>query len=69
MNSSLIGHDIGSTPTAVANMTTMMDKYGESKKALIIVPIDGAFLVGIIYQPATVWFISKFVENPNPLVP
>ena len=29
----------------------------------MIVPIVGAFLVDIIYQPATVWFIKTFVEG------
>lgn len=61
LNSSLIGHDIGSTPTAVANMTTMMDKYGESKKALIIVPIVGAFLIDVFYQPFVIYMINKLL--------
>ena len=45
MSAGLIGHDLGSTPTAVANMTTIHTKYGVSRKALIIVPIVGAFLI------------------------
>jgi ESS family glutamate:Na+ symporter len=40
-----------------------------SRRAFMIVPIVGAFLVDIIYQPATLWFIKTFVENPNPLAP
>ena len=58
MCSGLIGHDIGSTPTAVANMTTIMEKYGPSRKALIIVPIVGAFLIDVFYQPFVVWCIN-----------
>lgn len=60
MCSGLIDHDIGSTPTAVANMTTIMDKYGPSRKALIIVPIVGAFLIDVFYQPFVVWCINIF---------
>lgn len=51
MSAGLIGHDLGSTPTAVANMTTIHAKYGVSRKALIIVPIIGAFLIDVFYQP------------------
>ena len=65
MCSGLIGHDIGSTPTAVANMTTLQDKYGESKKAMIIVPIVGAFLIDVFYQPFVIFCINLFVENLN----
>ena len=62
MCSGLIGHDIGSTPTAVANMTTIMDKYGPSKKALIIVPIVGAFLIDVFYQPFVVYCINIYAK-------
>lgn len=58
MCSGLIGHDIGSTPTAVANMTTIHAKYGVSQKALIIVPIVGAFLIDVFYQPFVIWVIN-----------
>ena len=61
MCSGLIGHDIGSTPTAVANMTTIHSVYGVSKKALIIVPIVGAFLIDVFYQPFVVWFINMYL--------
>ena len=60
MCAGLIGHDIGSTPTAVANMTTIQAKYGESRKALIIVPIVGAFLIDVFYQPFVIWCINIF---------
>ena len=63
MCAGLIGHDLGSTPTAVANMTTIQSRYGPSRKAMIIVPIIGAFLIDVFYQPFVVWFISAFVPN------
>ncbi len=62
MCSGLIGHDIGSTPTAVANMTTIMAKYGPSRKALIIVPIVGAFLIDVFYQPFVIWCINIYAR-------
>ena len=63
MCSGLCGHGLGATPSAIVNMTAINEKYGMSRKAMMIVPIVGAFLVDIIYQPATVWFIKTFVEN------
>ena len=60
-----IGHGIGATPTAIVNMTAVNDRYGHSRKAMIIVPIVGAFLVDIIYHPTTIWFIRTFVEDRN----
>jgi len=63
MCSGLCGHGLGATPSAIVNMTAINEKYGMSRKAMMIVPIVGAFLVDIIYQPATVWFIKTFVEG------
>lgn len=69
MCAGLLGHGLGATPTAIVNMTATTEEYGMSRRAFMIVPIVGAFLVDIIYQPATLWFIKTFVENPNPLAP
>ena len=63
MCSGLCGHGFGATPSAIVNMTAINEKYGMSRKAMMIVPIVGAFLVDIIYQPATVWFIKTFVKG------
>ena len=63
MCSGLCGHGLGATPSAIVNMTAINERYGMSRKAMMIVPIVGAFLVDIIYQPATVWFIKTFVQN------
>lgn len=63
MCSGLCGHGLGATPTAIVNMTAINEKYGMSRKAMMIVPIVGAFLVDIIYQPTTIFFISTFVEG------
>ncbi len=61
MCSGLCGHGLGATPTAIVNMTAVTEKYGMSRRAFMIVPIVGAFLVDIIYQPQTIAFIKFFV--------
>lgn len=63
MCAGLLGHGLGATPTAIVNLTAVNERYGMSRKAMMIVPIVGAFLVDIIYQPVTVWFIKTFVQN------
>ena len=63
MCAGLCGHGLGATPSAIVNMTAINEKYGMSRKAMMIVPIVGAFLVDIVYQPQTIWFIKTFVEN------
>lgn len=63
MCAGLCGHGLGATPSAIVNMTAVNERYGMSRKAMMIVPIVGAFLVDIVYQPQTIWFIKTFVEN------
>ncbi len=63
MCAGLCGHGLGATPSAIVNMTAVKDEYGMSRKAFMIVPIVGAFLVDIIYQPQTIAFIKFFVEG------
>lgn len=65
MCAGLLGHGLGATPTAIVNMTAVKEKYGMSRKAFMIVPIVGAFLVDIIYQPQTIAFIKFFVQGFN----
>lgn len=42
------GFGLGATPTAVANMQAVTDRYGSSHKAFLIVPMVGAFFVDLI---------------------
>ena len=42
------GFGLGATPTAVANMQSVTDRFGPSHKAFLIVPMVGAFLVDLI---------------------
>ena len=63
MCSGLCGHGLGATPSAIVNMTAVTEKYGMSRRAFMVVPIVGAFLVDIVYQPQTVAFIKFFVKS------
>ena len=42
------GFGMGATPTAVANMQAVTDRFGSSHKAFLIVPMVGAFFVDIL---------------------
>ena len=68
MCAGLCGHGLGATPTAIVNMTAVKDKYGMSRRAFMIVPIVGAFLVDIVYQPQTIAFIKFFVPAASGVV-
>ncbi len=63
MCAGLCGNGLGATPSAIVNMTAVKDEYGMSRKAFMIVPIVGAFLVDLIYQPQTIAFIKFFVQG------
>ena len=41
--SGLIGFGLGPTPTAIANMTALTQRYGASPVAFLVVPLVGAF--------------------------
>lgn len=42
------GFGMGATPTAIANMQAITDRYGPSPKAFLIVPMVGAFFVDLV---------------------
>lgn len=42
------GFGLGATPTAIANMQVVTDKYGPSPVAFIVVPMVGAFFIDIL---------------------
>ena len=47
ISSGYAGLGLGATPTAIANMTAVTNKFGASPKAFIVVPLVGAFFVYI----------------------
>ncbi|XID75276.1 sodium/glutamate symporter [Alkanindiges sp. WGS2144] len=52
------GFGMGATPTAIANMQAITNKYGPSHKAFLIVPMVGAFFVDIINASVIQVFIK-----------
>ena len=56
ISSGYAGLGLGATPTAIANMTAVTNKFGASPKAFIVVPLVGAFFVDISNA-----FIIKFL--------
>lgn len=42
------GFGLGATPTAIANMQAITDRFGPSHKAYLVVPLVGAFFVDLV---------------------
>ena len=54
------GHGLGATPNAIANMDAIVNKFGPSQKAFLIVPIVGAFLIDVFAMPIIITSINLF---------
>lgn len=52
------GLTLGATPTAIANMTAVTERFGASPQAFIIVPLVGAFFIDV----ANAFVIQKFLN-------
>lgn len=52
------GFGMGATPTAVANMQSITDRYAPSHKAFLLVPMVGAFFVDIVNATVLQIFIK-----------
>jgi len=52
------GLTLGATPTAIANMTAVTEKFGAAPQAFIIVPLVGAFFIDI----ANAFIIQQFLN-------
>jgi ESS family glutamate:Na+ symporter len=52
------GISLGSTPTAMANMSAVAQKYGKSHQAFIIVPLVCAFFIDIANAIMIPYFMS-----------
>ena len=55
-----IGHGLGATPNAMANLDVITKKYGNSPKAYLVVPIVGALLIDLIGVIIVMGFIQFF---------
>ena len=54
------GVTLGATPTAIANMTAVTQRYGPSKLAFIVLPLVSAFFVDIVNAVIIQRFLSWF---------
>ncbi len=48
MSAGFTGLGLGATPTAIANMTAVTEKFGAARMAFIVVPLVGAFFIDIL---------------------
>ena len=63
MCAGMVGHGLGATPNAIANMGAVSERFGlVSRKAFLIVPLCGAVLIDIVAIPNIVWFINYFAK-------
>lgn len=61
MISGFLGHGLGATPNAMANMSATVNKYGPSRTAFLVVPIVGAFLIDVVFSaPIIITTINLF---------
>ncbi|MEU3019750.1 sodium/glutamate symporter [Nocardiopsis sp. NPDC007018] len=59
MVAGMVGHGLGGTPNAMANMDALNRRFGvRSEKAFLIVPLAGAVLIDIVALPWIVWCIN-----------
>ncbi len=47
MSAGFAGLGLGATPTAIANMTAVAEKFGASPQAFLVIPLVGAFFIDI----------------------
>jgi ESS family glutamate:Na+ symporter len=52
------GVTLGATPTAIANMTSVTQRYGPSPVAFIVLPLISAFFVDIANAVLIKWFLE-----------
>jgi ESS family glutamate:Na+ symporter len=58
MTAGFIGLGLGATPVALANMDAVTRHYGSSIKALIVIPIIGAFFIDLLNAGVINFFIA-----------
>jgi len=53
------GFTLGSTPTAMANMTAVTQKFGPSPKAFIVLPLVSAFFIDLLNAVMIPFFLHR----------
>jgi ESS family glutamate:Na+ symporter len=54
-----MGFTLGSTPTAMANMTAVTHKFGPSPKAFIVLPLVSAFFIDLLNAVMIPFFLHR----------
>lgn len=54
------GLGLGATPIAIANMNAVTTRYGPSPKALLLIPLIGAFFIDILNAGTIKFFLGLF---------
>ena len=62
MSAGYAGLALGATPTAIANMTAVTEKFGASAKAFVVVPLVGAFFIDIS-NAFIIQFLLDLIRN------
>jgi ESS family glutamate:Na+ symporter len=58
MSAGMIGHALGATPTAIANMEAITDQHGPADDAFLLVPLGGGFLGDLINVPLVLFLLN-----------
>ena len=58
MSAGFAGFALGATPTAIANMTAVTQRYGPSPLAFIVLPLVSAFFVDVANAFLIQWTIG-----------
>lgn len=58
MCAGLIGHGLGATPNAIANMDSVCEKCGDSDVAMFVVPAVASSLIDIVMIPTIIIFFN-----------
>jgi ESS family glutamate:Na+ symporter len=53
------GYALGATPTAMANMSAVTQRYGASHLAFITVPLVGAFFIDLVNAVMIQFFLQQ----------
>ncbi|MFC3616585.1 sodium/glutamate symporter [Lutimaribacter marinistellae] len=60
LSAGFAGFALGATPTAIANMTAVTQRYGPSPVAFIVLPLVSAFFVDLANAVIIKWVVSIF---------
>ena len=58
ISSGFVGLGLGATPVAIANMTAITQRFGNSVKAFLVVPLVGAFFIDIMNAVVIKFYIN-----------